>query len=430
MSFNDFIKNKFQFCGKLLHKSENRNFMQAYKEFIYYWLMDLSGREMFSKVLTTLIVGTTIITVAFICFFICKRLFISIIHRIAAKTVTEWDDILVKHKFFHALAHLVPATIFYMGAGYASDYFPLLEGYFLKISNIYFLGAFIAIVNSFLNSLNEIYDKSFSAAKERPITGVLQSIKIVFYFICLLILISILFNKNIGTLLTGLGAAAAVLMLVFKDTILGFVASIQIGMNKLLKVGDFIELPNKNLDGTVTEINLTCVKIQNGNKTIISVPTYSIVSESFINWDGMEKSGVRRIQRSIKIDMTSVKFCDEKMIESFRNNPIINKNLDWNFSSIEKPTNLGVFRRYLEEYLRVKPIFDPSINFVVRYLQPTENGIPVEINVYSKEQRWVEYEKIQADIFDHVLAIVPEFELRVFQNPTGADFKSLVTEND
>jgi miniconductance mechanosensitive channel len=398
--------------------------MRTFKDLIYSWLTALSGDNGFAKLFTTLIVGATIIVLAFILLFIVRRILIGIIHRVAQKTTSEWDDILVESKFFNGVAQLLPAAIFYFWSGYANEYYPHLQGYIMKFSNLYFLFAFILIANSLLNTLNEIYNKSFTQAKERPISGVIQLVKIILYFICSLVFISIIFNKSIVTLFTGLGAAAAILMLVFKDSILGFVASIQIGMNKLVKVGDYIEFPDKKLDGTVTEINLTCVKIQNSDKTVISLPTYSLVSESFINWDGMEKSGVRRIRRAIKIDITSVKFCDEMMMGNFRKNQQINQFINIDELEIQQPTNLGIFRAFIGSYLRNYPTVAPEANLVVRHLQPTETGIPIEITVYSKEQRWPEYEKIQSDIFDYILAVVPAFELRIFQNPTGFDFKS------
>jgi miniconductance mechanosensitive channel len=421
--------------------------MQVYKEFIYYWLFDLSGRESFSKEITTLLVGLTIVLVAFICFLACRKILIAIVRRVAKKTVTEWDDILIKHKFFHGISHFIPASIFYFEASFANSYYPMLEGYILKASNIYFLIAFIVIINSFLNALNEIYNTSFSSAKERPISGVVQFVKIFMYFICVLIFISIIFNKNLVTLLTGLGAMAAILVLVFKDTILGFVASIQITMNDMIKIGDWIEMPSKLANGTITEINLTTVKVQNGDKTITNIPIYSLISDSFINWKGMEQSGVRRIKRSVNLDMNSVKICDEMMLERFRNFDLIKnyieelqneaikneskpeKNRD-NFLSWKNQTNLGIFRMYLENFLHNYPLIDNNMTIVVRHLQPTENGIPIEINVFSKETEWVKYEAIQSDIFDYILAVIPEFELKVFQHPSGSDFKALIIKTE
>jgi miniconductance mechanosensitive channel len=420
--------------------------MQVYKEFIYNWLLDLTEQELFSKAFTALIVGVTIIIIAFILFFLSRRVIVSFFLRLSRKTTSIWDDILVKNKFFHGIAHLIPASIFYFEARYANDLFPTLEFYIIKASDIYFLIAFVIIINSFLNSLNEIYNTSTSSAKERPISGVMQFLKIFVYFISFLIFLSIIFNKPLGGLLTGLGALAAILVLVFKDSILGLIASVQITMNDMVKIGDWIEMPSKLANGTVTEINLTTVKVQNGDKTITNVPIYSLISESFINWKGLEQSGVRRIKRWVNIDMNSVKLCDDKMLEKFQKidhikdsiikmrneiNEYTSKQNNENLNRFNRKnqTNLGIFRKYLETYLYNYPTIDKDMNIVVRHLQPTENGIPIEVNVFCKEIQWPEYEAIQSDIFDHILAIIPEFELRVFQHPTGTDLNALISHS-
>lgn len=412
--------------------------MQVYKELVYNWLMEITGQEFFSKAITTLIAGVSLAILAYISFYLTRTILISIIRRFSEKTRSIWDDVLVEKKFFHAVSHLIPASIFYFKADFAADYFPKLEMFLIKGSRIYFLIAFILIVNSLIKTLNEIYNKTVSSSKERPITGVLQFMKIIIYFICGLVFISIIFNKSLTTLLTGLGAVAAILVLIFKDTILGLVASIQIGMNDMVKVGDLIEMPARLANGTVTEINLTTVKVQNGDKTITNLPIYSLISESFINWKGLEQSGVRRIRRSLNIDMNSIHFCDQAMIEKFIGIPQFNDFLlelqkDNDFiitnpavrnqlmNSGNTMTNLGIFRKYLEYFLQNSPIVDKDLSIVIRHLQPTENGMPIEINIYCKEIRWLEYEEIQSAIFEHVLAILPVFGLKVFQNLSGSD---------
>ena len=244
--------------------------------------------------------------------------------------------------------------------------------------------------------------------------------------------------------MTGLGAMAAVLILVFKDTILGFVASIQLSANKMVNVGDWISMPKYNADGTVIDISLNTVKVQNWDKTIATIPTYALVSESFNNWKGMEESGGRRIKRSINIDMKSVDFLNKDQIDKFRKYHVLkdyitskekeisdyNKSLKLDEDTItngRKMTNLGTFRKYLENYLHNHPKIHQDMTFLVRHLQPTEKGLPIEIYVFSNDQAWANYESIQADIFDHILAIIPEFGLRVFQNPTGDDFQKLAS---
>jgi miniconductance mechanosensitive channel len=412
--------------------------MQVYKDLIYNWLMEITGQEFFSKAITTLIVFCSIAVLAFLCFYLTRTVLITIIRRLSKRTKSIWDDILVESKFFHAVAHLIPASIFYFTANYAADYFPKLELFLLKGSKIYFLLAFILIINTLLKTLNEIYNETVTSAKERPIWGVLQFVRIIIYFFCGLVLVSIIFDKGLTALLTGLGAVAAILLLVFKDTILGFVASIQIGTNDIVKVGDFIEMPSRLANGTVSEINLTTVKVLNSDKTITNLPIYSLISESFINWKGLEQAGVRRIRRSLNIDINSIQFCDQSMIEKFQklphfnnflkllqqdtddviNNPAVKEKLMSNGSEL---TNLGVFRKYLEYFLNNSPVVDKDLSIVIRHLQPTETGIPIEINLYCKEIRWPEFEEIQSAIFEHILAILPEFGLKVFQNLSGSD---------
>ena len=259
---------------------------------------------------------------------------------------------------------------------------------------------------------------------------------ILVYFIAGIFIIGIIFDKSPLYLLGGLSAIAAVLLLVFKDTILGLVASIQLSANKMLKPGDWIEMPKHNANGTVIDISLNTVKVQNFDKTISTIPTYSLVADSFLNWSGMEESEGRRIKRSINIDMKSVQFCDEEMLERFKKLHLIqsyisdrqkeitdhNKKLgieDESYPNGRRQTNLGIFRKYLEEYLKNNPHTNNNMTLLVRHLQPTETGLPVEIYMFSKNKDWVDYEGIQADIFDHILAIIPEFKLRVFQGSFG-----------
>lgn len=240
-----------------------------------------------------------------------------------------------------------------------------------------------------------------------------------------------------------MGAVAAVILLIFKDTILGLVAGVQLTANNMVRIGDWISMPSHNADGTVLEITLNTVKVQNWDKTISTIPTYALVTNSFSNWRGMEESGGRRIKRHINIDMQSVKFLNVEMIAKFKKIAYLKEYIDKKEKELEeynkknnfddsvlvngrRMTNLGVFRKYLEEYLRHHPKIHQDMTFLVRHLQPDEKGIPIEIYVFSKDQEWAKYEAIQADIFDHILAVIPEFELSVFQFPTGNDLKKLV----
>jgi len=254
-----------------------------------------------------------------------------------------------------------------------------------------------------------------------------------------------LFGKQLWTLFKGLGAAAAILMLVFKDSILGFVAGIQIMMNDMVKIDDWIEMRSRGADGSVIEINLTTVKVQNWDKTISMIPTYALITESFVNWRGMQQGDGRRIKRSINIDMNSVRFCDQHMLEEFKKFVLIRDYVSQKQAEIEafnqtlnvspedhyngrRQTNLGVFRKYLEAYLRNHPLVNLDMPFIVRHLQPTETGIPLEVYVFCKDKAWANYEGVQADIFDHILAVMPLFGLRVFQNPSGNDLRQLKSQ--
>ena len=278
-------------------------------------------------------------------------------------------------------------------------------------------------------------------SKTRPIKGFIQVGKIILYSIVGIILISWLLGQKPLAIIGGLGAMSAVLMLIFKDSILGLVAGIQLTANNMIRIGDWVTMPKYDIDGVVTEISLTTVKIQNFDKTINTIPAYTLISDSVKNWRGMEESGGRRISRSINLDVNSVKFCNDEMLERFskyqyvadyvteteNNLAIFNKdnNIDNNILvNGRRQTNLGVFRAYLREYLIHNPHIHNDMTILVRQLAPTEKGIPMQIYCFTKTTSWNEYEDIQSDIFDHVLAIIPFFDLRVFQNPTGNDLKN------
>ena len=276
------------------------------------------------------------------------------------------------------------------------------------------------------------------------IKGFLQVIKIVVFLIAVILTGSVLLNRSPAILLGGFGALTAVLMLIFKDAILGFVAGIQLTANKMVSYGDWIEMEKYGADGDVIDIALTTVKVQNWDKTITTIPTYALISESFKNWRGMSESGGRRIARSISIDVHSVRFCTDEMLKRFskvqliseylkkRKKDIANHNKSnridpTNAVNCRRLTNLGTFRKYVEAYLKSLPVINQEMTFLVRQLRPTENGVPIQIYVFCSDKVWANYEAIQSDIFDHLLAVVPEFDLAVFQNPTGADFKKIIS---
>jgi miniconductance mechanosensitive channel len=306
---------------------------------------------------------------------------------------------------------------------------------------IYMLIILMLVLDSLLNSVEAIY-RGFQVSREIPIKGFVQVLKLVLYFLTIIFVISILLDKTPVYLLSGVGALAAVLMLIFRDSILGFVAGIQLAANKMVSVGDWIEMPRYGADGDVLEVALTTVKVQNWDKTITTIPTYALISESFKNWRGMSDSGGRRIKRAVSIDMSSIRFCNEEMLERFGKIQYISEYIEKKRAELDtfnraeradmaslvngrRMTNVGTFRAYVKAYLQNHPAINLDMTFLVRQLPPAENGLPLEIYVFCKDKVWANYEAIQADIFDHVLAVIPEFDLRVFQNPTGADFRVL-----
>ncbi len=381
--------------------------------------------------------GTFLILSLFslILFFPLRKLFIKIIERLTVHTETIWDDVLFEHKVFHAVAHLIPAIFIYASAGFGSEDLVSLPEVIKGIAKIYITFAVVLSLIRFLDASQDIYN-TYPFAQERPIKGYLQLVKIMIYSVAAIILVSILVNQDPGRLFTGLGAMAAVLMFVFKDPILGFVASIQLAANKMVKPGDWITVPKFDVDGTVVDISLTTVKVQNWDKTITSLPTYSLVSESVTNWIGMQESGGRRIQRSVFIDMTCIKFCDQKFVKHIADLPVIKSYMEqkreqdpsfpgWERQMGTQPTNLAVFRAYVEAFLWTNPNTHNDMALIVRFLQSTERGLPLEYIVFSKEQDAETFESIQAEIVDHILAVIPEFDLKVFQNPSGSDLRSI-----
>ena len=396
------------------------------------WLISHGLAEVYVDFIKLIIVFAIILLVALLVNFVTRKIILSIVYHIAKRTRTVLDDILVEKKVFHRLAHLAPAILVYYSITLPLAEFPAILRFMQSVTQIYMVVVGLMVLLAFIDALHEMY-LTLPMSKTRSIKGYLQVVKIIIYLIASLFLISILFNQKIIALLAGLGALAAVLMFVFKDTILGLVASIQLSANDMLRPGDWIEMPSRKADGVVQDISLTTVKVQNWDKTITTIPTYTLVSDSFTNWRGMEESEGRRIKKSIYIDMKSVHFYNDKMIEKLEKDRIINsvfdvkKYIEESASSefsVKDPehrtiTNLGVFRAYIETYLRNIPLIHPEMTLMVHYLQPTENGLPLEIVAFSKEKKGLLFEKLQSDIFDHILATLPVFELRVFQRHTG-----------
>ncbi len=386
-----------------------------------------------------------LLIISYIAFYLAWKIIKHTILPFIQKSKTSFDDLLVKYNFFKRVAYFVPALILYylfddaLGESAAP---PIL----LKLIDIWMVFITILIIDSVLSTIRDYY-RRYEISKERPIDSLIQILKIISYLVGILVVISILVNKDISTLLISLGTMSAVLMLIFRDPILGFVGGMQLSFNDMVRIGDWISAPKYNADGTVIEISLTVVKVQNWDKTISMIPTYALVSDSFINWRGMEESGGRRIKRAIYIDMDSIKFCTPEMIEKFKKIEAItgyinnkekeikeyNKKYNIDPSVLvngRRQTNVGVFRAYLEAYLKRRPDIHQNMTFLVRQLQPTEKGLPIEIYVFTKTTEWAKYEAIQADIFDHIFAVIPQFELKIYEYPSNSGILEALSKKE
>ena len=322
-----------------------------------------------------------------------------------------------------AFSRMIPPIILYALLPFAFGKSPQLLNFLLKICLIYLDIVSILLIGTFLNSLYNI-SSEHEKLRNRPLKGIYQMIKLITITIGIIILISILMDQDPTSILAGLGASAAVLMLIFKDSILGLVAGVQLSANDMLRPGDWITMPKYGADGDVLEVSLTTVKVRNFDKTITTIPPYALVSDSFQNWRGMRETGGRRIKRSIFIDMTTVHFCSEREKEMFASR-------GWIDEAQAKPetqvVNLYVFRNYLQNYLKEHPRTHKELMIMVRQMQPTSEGLPLEIYCFSNTTVWPEYEQIQGEIFDHILAVIPEFGLRIFQRPSGNDLTNTVS---
>ncbi len=501
-----------------------------------------------AEILTTLVFLSLIVLASVLSNLITRKILVTVLKMIILKTKNEYDDILIKKKVFNTLSHIIPALVIHFSIPYAIPNMP--EAYHLiqSFTYIYMVISVLVVINSLLNALNDIYD--LIAEKRRINIGIkqyIQVLKIIFVVVGVILIFSVLLGKKPGAIFAGLGAMTAVIMLIFKDSILGFVASIQLSAYKMLKVGDWISMPGRGADGDVIEISLSTVKVQNFNKTISTIPTYALVNESFTNWDGMSVSGGRRIKRSISIDVNTIKFLTPEMIERLKKIHFLTDYITKTQEKIDKwndikgidntltingksLTNIGVFREYIDNYLRSnfrilkkyekqkfiigdrevekfvindpnnfidendseienhlskidgKTVISDTDSFLLRYkdfyqlennriykvkkikkivikkgteveiedfervvvqqglfcddmtilirqLSPTEKGLPIQIYVFAATIEWVEYEKTQGDLFDHIFAIMHEFDLKLFQAPTGKDIEQLVKNN-
>ena len=372
-----------------------------------------------------------------VAFWITEKIIIKLLTKMLQKTSTQMDDILIKHNVFKRLTYVVPALIFYNFAYAAPQFTIMIQRASLTLMAI----SGLMVINSFLNALNDIYKKT-KYHERLDINSYLQITKLIINILGSVVIVGIIINKDTTLLLSGLGAMTAVVMLIFKDTILSLVASVQISSNDLFKVGDWVEAPQFGADGDVVDIGLHTVKIQNWDKTISVIPTHKLIDSTFKNWRGMSESGGRRIKRSLFIDINSISLCSSETLEEYKKFELISEYIDRKQKEVSEHnqannidtselingrrlTNIGTFRAYIEAYLKNNSLIHKEMTFLVRQLDPTEKGLPMQIYVFSNDIDWVRYEGIQSSIFDHLLAVVPEFGLRIFQNPTGKDFGTI-----
>jgi len=403
--------------------------------------LNMGMGENLAYFLRTIIIVSVVALLSWLSYLLARFVINRIVTVIVRRTRFKWDDIFLDAHVFTKLSHIAPALVIWFMADWALAEYTGWLSFIQELTYLYMIIAGTMVVFAFIDAWHQIYNE-LPISNHRHIKGYVQVAKIIVGFIAVLIIISVVFNKEISTLIAGLGAMAAVLILVFKDTILGLVASIQLSSNKMVKVGDWVSMPSKGADGTVMDITLNTVKIQNFDKTIVTVPTYALVQDSFQNWVGMEESGGRRIKRSINLDMKSVSFLSEEQKDKLLKIQILRDYINDKDAELtayneksgvdnsvlvngRRLTNLGTFRAYIEAYLIAHPKIHNDMTFLVRQLKPSEAGLPIELYVFTNDQEWANYEAIQADIFDHLLAVIPEFGLEVFQNPSGSDFRSL-----
>lgn len=396
--------------------------------------------------LATLVIGFAIVLLASVAFVLTQRYLVTLLGQLGRRTRFAWDEALHERRFFRRLAWAVPLLTVRTGL----PYLPLLpEAITLVVQRLIAGGMLLVIaaaIGSFVAAVGDVYARSPHAAT-RPIKGYLQAIVLVVYIVVAIVVTATLIGRDPLLILGGLGAASAVLLLVFRDTLLSLVAGIQLTGNDLIRVGDWIEMPQFNADGDVVDIALNTVKVQNWDRTFTVIPTHRFLEHSFKNWRGMQASGGRRIMRSVVLDMSSIRFLEPHEVEELRRFALLCPYFDAKLADIDawaerhpeaaahpvnarRLTNVGTFRAYVTGYLRSRPDIRDDMTFLVRQLDPTPEGLPIQLYVFVADIRWDVYEGVQADVFDHLLAIVPEFGLRVFQQPSGTDVRRLALAAD
>jgi miniconductance mechanosensitive channel len=370
-----------------------------------------------------------------------KNIFLQIVHRLADKTKTKWDDYLVEERFFQALAHIIPLIFIDFFLGIVFHSFPRIADFFIRVTDFVIIYVILLVMMRFMNTARDVLEERESL-KDKPIASFIQLGKIIIGIFFGFIMISVAFKIDLIVILTSMGALTAVILLVFKDTILGFVGSIQLAANDMVRIGDWVTMDKYGADGDVLEITLNTVKVQNFDMTITTIPTYAFISDSFRNWRGMQEAGGRRAVRSLNIQISSIKFCTSEMLEKLGEIEMIKDYITQKEKEVEEynannkvnrkvlingrnQTNIGIYRHYMEEYLKKSPHTKKDMTLMVRQLAPTETGVALQVYFFTKTTVWADYEVVISDIFDHFLATLEYFDLAVFENPTGRDFQKL-----
>ena len=384
------------------------------------WLQQMGVAEGSLLTVQRIVVIAAILLIAYVLDMICRKVVMPGVRKVTAKTQITWDDYLLNDDVLNNVCHLIPPVVVYALIPFAFPHEPALLEFVLKICWIYITVVGMKLVCAFLTSLYTI-SSEHEKLKNHSMKGFYQMIKLIVICVGSIIIISTLIDKDPIAILTGLGAGTAILMLVFQDTIKGLVAGVQLTANDMLRPGDWITMPKYGADGDVIEVTLTTVKVRNWDKTITTVPPYALVNDSFQNWRGMFDMGGRRVKRSINIDMNTVRFCTEEELTEFKKQPWME-----GFEETGKEeVNLYIFRHYVMYYLKHHPKVHQELIMTVRQLQPTAQGIPIELYFFSANTAWLRYEHLQAEVFDHVLAMLHKFDLKVFQSPTGLDLQKL-----
>ena len=384
------------------------------------WLQQMGVAEGSLLTVQRIVVIAAILLIAYVLDMICRKIVMPGVRKVTAKTQITWDDYLLNDDVLNNVCHLIPPVVVYALIPFAFPHEPALLEFVLKICWIYITVVGMKLVCAFLTSLYTI-SSEHEKLKNHSMKGFYQMIKLIVICIGSIVIISTLIDKDPIAILTGLGAGTAILMLVFQDTIKGLVAGVQLTANDMLRPGDWITMPKYGADGDVIEVTLTTIKVRNWDKTITTVPPYALVNDSFQNWRGMFDMGGRRVKRSINIDMNTVRFCTEEELAEFKKQPWME-----GFEETGKEeVNLYIFRHYVMYYLKHHPKVHQELIMTVRQLQPTAQGIPIELYFFSANTAWLRYEHLQAEVFDHVLAMLHKFDLKVFQSPTGLDLQKL-----